>query len=846
MKGKGIGKRNSITIPTTKKLFFPKINIIKEEVDKENKGNKEDKEENNDKKSNSKGNGSKMNFSEISEKENENENEDNYMEKQLSLLFDVFLTSYSKKTYSELIKDIEEKEILLYSNSIMSFKIMILKVKCLTKLLMIEYNNILTFKVQHFHGIDEIIQKIQNEFKKISSMIIDNNLYEYEILTQSYCKFLYLLSKISLKKEDNIKSLGFISLGINMLKIFIIRKKLCTEIQTYKIYAKLLLSMINILIGDNNYNQALLYCRTLLKVTEISQKFIYYNNKQNDNIISSDSILISKKFITYAGYAFLYIGCCLEQDEKDIEAFEAYRQALYFLDKGSITGNPFKNVNIVSINSSASFCAKESCEKLNLKFQKEKIERLQIQEKMERLKREQKYQLLQNEKEYKLKLIATGYIGDPNKYKGMEERLDKILFSSTIQNDLDKIDDELISFVFTYFKKNNKNLKKTSKNKLSSDTKKLVSRYELYNILMSKDFRDFVMKTKKLQFNNPKKGSESISTIQRYLNNKMEIKSIQRNNARSNTKKKTLRFLERQSNSIKLNINTNTNTNTNTISNLKLIPKENEQIKALTLRSTSPNSNSHRDQKKEENVMPPIISNMKTNKNKVIKFNLMTISTNRESSANSGNKISNKFSSSTRSSKALSSSRKKYLYKNNLNELECDFERKNFDKNLMTKNYLQKYSYYQNLSNKELKLQKTILDFRNHNTLYNPKRALDEIDSKVITKEEIINKFLIINEGVKDKENVVVKDEEIEILKDSFFADNKISVKMKSAMSKVIKKYISEKKKKAKKNVKILSNEEIKQFNEKNLLELNFSIRNINSQISKIRQITGNNADEQI
>jgi hypothetical protein len=273
--------------------------------------------------------------------------------------------------------------------------------------------------------------------------------------------------------------------------------------------------------------------------------------------------------------------------------------------------------------------------------------------------------------------------------------------------------------------------------------------------------------------------------------------------------------------------------------------KENEQIKALTLRSTSPNSNSHRDQKKEENVMPPIISNMKTNKNKVIKFNLMTISTNRESSANSGNKISNKFSSSTRSSKALSSSRKKYLYKNNLNELECDFERKNFDKNLMTKNYLQKYSYYQNLSNKELKLQKTILDFRNHNTLYNPKRALDEIDSKVITKEEIINKFLIINEGVKDKENAIIN-EELDLLKDSFSSNNKISVKVKSAMSKVIKKYISEKKKKAKKNIKILSNEEIKQFNEKNLLELNFSIKNINTQIYKIKQITGNNSNEQI
>jgi hypothetical protein len=470
------------------------------------------------------------------------------------------------------------------------------------------------------------------------------------------------------------------------------------------------------------------------------------------------------------------------------------------------------------------------------------MERLQIQEKMERLKREQKYQLLQNEKEYKLKLIATGYIGNPNKYKGMEERLDKLLFSSSIQNDLDKIDDELISFVFTYFKKNNKNLKKTNKNRLSSDTKKLISRYELYNILMSKDFRDFVMKTKKLQFNNPKKGSESISTIQRYLNNKMEIKFIQRSTARANTRKKTFRILERQNNSIKLDLNINTNTSSNT----KVISKENEQIKALTLPITSPSNNNHTETKKEENLMPPINLNKKINKNKVIKFNLMTLSTNRESSEISRNKVSIKFSSSTRSSKALSSSKKKYLPKNNLNELECDFERKNFDKNLMTKNYLQKYSYYQNLSNKELKLQKAILDFRNHNTLYNPKRALDEIDSKVITKEEIINKFLIINEGVKDKENIVVKEDELEMLKDSFSLDNRISVKMKSAMSKVIKKYISEKKKKAKKNIKILSNEEIKQYNEKNLLELNFSIKNVNSQITKIRQITGNNANEQI
>ena len=111
------------------------------------------------------------------------------MEKQLSLLLEVFLTTYSKKTYPELIKDIEEKEILLYPNSIMSFKIIILKIKCLIKILLDEYNNILKFKNDNFHELDSVVQKIQNEFKKISSMIINNNSYEFEIMTQVYCKF---------------------------------------------------------------------------------------------------------------------------------------------------------------------------------------------------------------------------------------------------------------------------------------------------------------------------------------------------------------------------------------------------------------------------------------------------------------------------------------------------------------------------------------------------------------------------------------------------------------------------------------------------------------------------------
>ena len=806
-------RRNSIR-QKQKKLLINIFEVIKEEANKENK---EDNTSNNE--------NSKINFSNISENQTENE-DDSYMEKQLSLLLEVFATTYEKKTYPELIKDIEEKEILLCSKSIMSFKIMIIKVKCLMKVLLNEYDNLLKFANNNYHELDNVIQKIQNEFQKISKMVINNNTYEFEILTQIYCKFLFLLSKISLKKEDSIKSLGFISLGINMLKAFFIRKQKANDIKTYIIYSKLLLAIINILIGDNNYELALLYSRLLLKVIEASQQIIHFNNQDNnkENKISPMKV---KKFIRYAGFAFLYIGGCLEQFENNIQAFEAYKQAKYFLDKGSISGNPFKNINIVSISNCCNYFTMEVFEKLKLKFEKEKMEAMQRQKILENLKRKQKYQLLQNEKQIRLKLIASGYRGDPFKYNKLEEKLDKLLLPSSILYALDKIDDELMSFVYTYYNQNKKNKTTSFKNRISISTKKLISRYELYNILMSKDFRDFLMKTKKLQFNNPKKGSESISIIQRFLNNKMEIQSEIKQ--RNRTHKKTIK-VDKSLNSM------------NTL-NIKTKDKTNDKTNTLTIPTTDQNSN--RDEEKEKFFT---LENNNRKRKKSLRLKLMSLPK-QDNSTMSRNTLNNG-SSSLRyilKSKNLSTSRKR---KNmGINELECDFERKNFDKNLMTKNYLKKYHYYENLSNKELKLHKHLLEFRNNNTLYNPKRASEDKESKVITREEINNIFLFINEDVKEKTNTGVKDDDLEMLKDSFANgdNNKMGIKVKSAMSKVINKYILERKKLLqKKNVKILNDEEIKQLNEKNLLQLNYSIKNINSNISHINLLTGNKLLEKI
>ena len=496
-----------------------------------------------------------------------------------------------------------------------------------------------------------------------------------------------MLSKISLKREDYLKSLGFITLGINMLKVFIIKKKVASDIKTYKIYCKLLLELINILIGDKNFEDALFYIRLLFQIIEISLKFIYFNNKEKKQNISLQTI---KKFIIFGGIAYIYTGCCLEQLDDSIQAFEAYKQARFFLKKGSRLGISFQNLNSVTINNSCDFLAENSFENFKLKFQKDKIERLNRQKKLEMLKKKQEYELLQNEKLMKLKFIANGMIGDPFKFEEFENRLNEKLFPSSIVNDLERLDDELMSFVFTYFK-NKKNNISSYKDKISSNTKKLLSRYEVYNILMSKDFRDFIMKTKKLQFYNPKAGSRSISIIQRHLNNKMQIESNSKK--RNSLKKKTIKIIKKNLDANERNLKSSINENFCTITTM---------------------ANSRKDDIRNfENTFSKTCKKFRTRNN-----NLKSIlsQNNAYIDRESNKKIFPKSLHLT-TAKSMVNTRIKFRLKKKFNELECDFEKKNLDKNLMTKNYLRKYSYYDKLSNKELKFQKRLLYFKSNNII---------------------------------------------------------------------------------------------------------------------------------
>ena len=265
-----------------------------------------------------------------------------------------------------------------------------------------EYNIFLQSKNKHFHELDIIIQKIKIEFNILSMLIIDNDSYEFEITTQIYSKFLYLLSKICIKREDYLKSLGYVTLGINMLKAYFLKEKVASDINTYKIYCKLVLEVINLLIGVQNYEQALRYIRLLFKLIEMSIKFIYYNNQLKKQKIPIPKI---KKFIAFGAIGYIYTGCCLEQFDDPIQAFEAFKEAKYFFKKSSKLGFSFQNLSSINISNSCSVLVDEVFEKMILKFKKDKIDRLNKQKRLELQRKKEQNELLQNEKSMKLPMV---------------------------------------------------------------------------------------------------------------------------------------------------------------------------------------------------------------------------------------------------------------------------------------------------------------------------------------------------------------------------------------------------------------------------------------------------------
>ena len=122
------------------------------------------------------------------------------LEQTLINFYEYCLDSYKKKLYDNLYRELELNESLIYIGTKESFKIVIIKIKCLMKLMIEKYENEMNDINDEEITVKEYINRIQKEFLKLNNIIKRDDYDEYETITQIYCKFLIYLIKFSQKK----------------------------------------------------------------------------------------------------------------------------------------------------------------------------------------------------------------------------------------------------------------------------------------------------------------------------------------------------------------------------------------------------------------------------------------------------------------------------------------------------------------------------------------------------------------------------------------------------------------------------------------------------------------------
>ena len=792
------------------------------------------------------------------EKYNIDEEFDEDRERQLEILNLKYKILYKEKekNYENIIKEIDAEQNLIFKGSVNSFNLLILKIKCYMKILKEKFGFILKLKNErNYYEVDLYIQKIKNEFIKIYALLNENNKYEYEILTQNYCKFLFLMGVICTKKEEYIKSLAYISLGFNMLKVYFIRQRIASDIKTYNIYAKLTVMLINKLLSDNNISQSLIYINFLSRICETALNIINIRKLERK---------YEFKFIKYFGYNYLFFGYCFELKNNYLNnykiSFEAYKEAYYFMNKSTFHSIFFASKT--TIEKKSLYLSKFLCEKLKDKLIQDELEKQRANELKEKLERKLIAEAKNRDKKFRLKLISSGFIPYTSNLIKTKNIIDKELFSPSNQKIMDKLDNEIISYVYKD-KRNYKKRKKSDNNlvsgiKFRKKDKKLPStevmknlcHYKMYDYLMKNDFKEFIIKNDRLEFYSPAKEKNSLEKIQNYLNHKMQIKIDSK--AKN---KESSRYTEADSN---IMLKTETYLTPRNNRRNKILNSENKKEKNYKLKEKIGNSN-------EKNELSVHINSNNRNKTNIRPFsenkkehsyvksrnrpkdyiNLKKILKKNETNPNYSDSI---FSGITNSNKTTDRKMISKSYLTSRNDLEI----RRFDKNIFSNKYFKESQYFDKLINKELDFQKKFLDLKHKNSkMYFRGFDTDIQNLGKISTEDINNSFLMLNNkaSYKDvyefgkKRKMDKNTRVIETVFKSVSNKTKVGIEAKSAMRKVLDRYIAERKRNnMKKNISMITTQELNRLNEKSIMELNNSIKGVNMLlISKNKKFKNNN-----
>ena len=414
-----------------------------------------------------------------------------------------------------------------------------------------------------------------------------------------------------------------------------------------------------------------------------------------------------------------------------------------------------------------------------------------------------------------------------------------------LQKLIEKLDDELISYVYKNKQDENDNEKKEAikikkksgkleKKLPSMDIMKNLCHYKIYNSLMSQDFKEFLLNNKRLEFNNPQKQKISLDKIQKFLNRKIEIGSNSDNANKEKEKEKDIPIMIK------------TETNINSDSNVK--------SKILNLKA-----NEHKKSKK--NIYIPNTHRVETNYTNYIKSrNNNPLKTSRRSSStnkhlfivsrdtdndNNNNKRLITYSSYT---DLPGKNKKKINSKCISNTKSTEFENKKLDKYIFNNKYFKEYIYFDKLTNKELNFQKQFLESKNNNSkMYFKDYDTELSNNGKISREEIFNSFLILNNNVMSRysnyNKLLKRDKSKSKLVGNVFKSvtNKMKEgkEVKSAMRKVLDRYINEQKKN-KKNMNKRNMISVKEINKNN----EFSIMKLNDNIEEIKYLLLSKSNE--
>jgi len=568
------------------------------------------------------------------------------------------------------------------------------------------------------------------------------------------------------------------------------------------------------------------------------------------------------------GYNILFLGYCLELKNSNHQNYyqiyaRIYEEAFYFMNKASFIPSYYDPKIIVTIEKKGLYLSQILYEKIKEKIIFDKLEKKRKYEQQELLKKQLLEEAKTKEKKQRLKLIASGFTPDPPNLVRAKNRIYNEILTPSNQKIMDKLDDELIAYVYKnrQNKKHNKvdafksktinsaQKSEDEKKYLSTDIMKTLCHYKMYSSLMSNDFKEFIIKNKNLEFNDPKRQKNSLDKIQKYLNRKMEINFNTELTEADKEKEK-----DKKSN---LMLKTETEPEYNLKNRILNMNRKEKKYRLLDLTKDSGDEPNPKNYAK-------LIKNYPSSKNRSLSTSInkhyyiiskvkdSNDSKDKEKSREGNNKkigkkqISNlnytNYTKSTQSGDIKVYREKTIDLRSMKNNRKKIIDNKKLDKYVFSRRYFKEVEYFENLTNKELDFQKKFLDMKFNNSKMFLKGYDTELNSNgKISRDDVYKSFLILHNKATYKEHNYEREMQSEIenknkprivgnVFKSLANKMKQGKEVRNVMRKVLDRYIAEQRRNSlSKNKNLISVDEIKKKNDYSIMKLNHNIKEINS-----------------